>query len=97
MCYTSRKDNHDERATFLWGTADEVAARARFGRSTFRLCREGGALPPVAQVFDFVPAFGTQPVTRFGQPVADLWSDGDADYCFMAGVTPPDRTAPRSS
>ena len=87
----------DENATFLWGTPDEVAARrARAaGRPTFRLCRAGGALPPVAQAFDFLPDADATILTRAGEPVALTWTDGDADYCFMAGVTPPDLAAPR--
>ena len=95
MCYTAGMNFSTDKVSFLWGTPDEVAARARTGLPTFRLCREGGFLPPVAQAFDFMPDHGTRLITRYGKPVAVMWSDDDADYCLLAGVLPPDLSAPR--
>ena len=95
MCYTSVMDSADNKITFLWGTPEEVAARDHTGLPTFRLCREGGAFPPVAQTFDFMPGEGTHLLMRGDRPVAATWSDADADYCLMAGVTPPNISAPR--
>ncbi len=95
MCYTADMNFAAGKICFLWGTPDEVAARGRTGLPTFRLCREGGGLPPVAQPLDFVPSDGLRVVTRAGQPAAAAWSDADADYCLLAGVLPPDLSAPR--
>ena len=95
MCYTSDMNFATDKVMFLWGTPDEVAARRHTGLPTFRLCRDGGAYPPVAQPLDFMPSDGLRVLTRAGQPVAVTWSDDDADYCLQAGVLPPDITAPR--
>ena len=95
MCYTSGMNFATDKVMFLWGTPDEVAARRHTGLPTFRLCRDGGAYPPVAQPLDFMPSDGLRVLTRAGQPVAVTWSDDDADYCLQAGVLPPDITAPR--
>ena len=88
-------NSRTNKVAFIWGTPDEVAARVRTGLPTFRLCREGGALPPVMQALDFAPDDGLHVLTRAGQPVAVTWSDDDADYCLQAGVLPPDLSAPR--
>ncbi len=88
-------NSRTNKVAFTWGTPDEVAARVRTGLPMFRLCREGGALPPVMQALDFAPDDGLRVLTRAGQPVAVTWSDDDADYCLQAGVLPPDLSAPR--
>ena len=99
MCYTAGMNFSADKVSFLWGTPDEVAARARTGLPTFRLCREGGAFPPVVQALDFMPSAspdsGVRVLTRSGRPTAVTWSDDDADYCLQAGVLPPDLAAPR--
>ena len=99
MCYTAGMNFSADKVSFLWGTPDEVAARARTGLPTFRLCREGGAFPPVVQALDFMPpalpGYGVRVLTRFGVPTAVTWSDDNADYCLQAGVLPPDKVAPR--
>ena len=99
MCYTAGMNSSADKVSFLWGTPDEVAARARTGLPTFRLCREGGAFPPVVQSLDFMPSAlpdsGVRVLTRSGRPAAVTWSDDDADYCLQAGVLPPDLAAPR--
>ena len=93
MCYTADMNSAADKVMFLWGTPDEVAARKTTGLPTFRLCRAGGAFPPVMQPLDFMPSDGLRLLTRAGQPVAVTWSDDDADYCLQAGVLPPDLAA----
>ena len=95
MCYTADMNSAADKVKFLWGTPDEVAANARTGLPTFRLCRAGGEFPPVAQTLDFMPSDGLRVLTRAGRPAAVTWSDDDADYCLQAGVLPPDLAASR--
>ena len=83
------------KAVFLWGTAEEVRSRADAEAPSFRLCREGGALPPVESPFLAPDAALARTLRRGGRAVASVYEDDDARYLLAAGVLPADLAAPR--
>ena len=102
---------------FLWGTPDEVAARARADVPSFRLVNPAGDLPPATCPFALPPkgtpggsgvsplltpkgppgGSGVSPLQRNGHRVGTTWEDAHAVYCCLAGVLPPDLSAPRGA
>ena len=87
----------DSNAVFLWGTPDEVRARASVDEPSFRLCRPEGALPGTALPFLSPRARKVRAVSRGGRAVANVFEDDDARYLLAAGVMPADLAAPREA
>lgn len=87
--------NHPEKIVsgFLWGTPDEVRARANAAVPSFRLVNPAGDLPCACMPFA-VPE-SARSVSCGGQAVARLWETDEAQFCLMAGVMPPDISLPR--
>lgn len=85
----------ESKAVFLWGTPDEVRARADQTVPSFRLCRPEGCYPPVALPFLAPNATPVRQISRGGRVVANVFEDADAVYLLAAGVLPADLTAPR--
>ncbi len=82
-------------AAFLWGTPDEVRARAEASVPSFRLCRPEGSYPPVTVPFLSPNAKPRRQISRGGRVVANVFEDEDAVYLLAAGVMPADLAAPR--
>ena len=95
---------------FLWGTPEEVAARVRSDVPSFRLVNPAGDLPTTSREFIVTGATGVSPVAvaqerdppvkvllRHGRTVGLVWEDAHAVYCSLAGVLPPDLSAPRGA
>ena len=82
-------------AGFFWGTPAEVEARTDADLAAFRLVHPAGALPPSGTPFA-VPA-EARVLRRGGRVVARAWETDEAEYVFMAGVEPPDLSAPRGT
>ena len=87
---------------FFWGTPDEVAARVRADVPSFRLVNPAGDLPPATCPFALPPegtpgGSGVSPLQRNGRAVGLVWEDAHAVYCCLAGVLPPDLSAPRGA
>ncbi len=82
-------------AAFLWGTNEEVDARASADVPSFRLCHPAGAFPPVAQTFCSPQTQRLRTVSRHGRVVANVFADDDAEYCLIAGLLPADLSATR--
>ena len=83
----------------LWGTPDEVAARVRADIPSFRLVNPAGDLPPATCPFT-LPGRGAsprRPLVRADRRVGTVWEDDLAVYCCLAGVLPPDLSAPRGA
>ena len=81
---------------FLWGTPEEVAARVRSDVPSFRLVNPAGDLPPASRPFALpAPLAPSAPLVRKGRNVGLVWEDAHAVYCSLAGVLPPDLSAPR--
>ena len=78
---------------FLWGTADEVRMRVSAAVPSFRLVNPSGALP--CAVVPFSVPVAARVLSTGGQAVAHVWETDDADFCLLAGVTPPDVSVPR--
>ena len=78
---------------FLWGTPDEVIKRACAAEPSFRLVNPSGALPGAE--LPFVMPQPSRTLSVGGKTVARLWETDDARFCFLAGVMPPDISAPR--
>ena len=95
MCYTGDMISTDSNAVFLWGTPDEVRARACADEPSFRLCRPEGDLPGAALPFRSPNARKVRAITRGGRVVANVLEDDDARYLLAAGVQPADLAAPR--
>lgn len=95
MCYTPRMNSTEKKASFLWGAPHDVAARVSDGFPSFRLCRTAEGFEPVDQAFEMPGTGDVRHLQRNGKTVATLWSDDNADYCFLAGVLPADLSAPR--
>lgn len=95
MCYTGDMISTDSNAVFLWGTPDEVRARACADEPSFRLCRPEGDLPGAALPFRSPNARKVRAITRGGRVVANVLEDDDARYLLAAGVLPADLAAPR--
>ena len=87
----------ETKAVFLWGTKDEVQARARLDVPSFRLCRAGGDLAPVELPFVAPNTTVLRTITRGGRAVATVYEDDEALYLLAAGVQPPDLAAPRGA
>lgn len=87
--------NSEAQAVFLWGTPDEVRARAGREQPSFRLCRPEGFFPPVAQAFLSPNARPLRQIARGGRAVANVFEDDDAVYLLAAGVLPADLSRPR--
>jgi len=87
----------EAKAVFLWGTSEEVQARARVDVPSFRLCREGGALPPVELPFLAPGTRDLRTISRGGRAVATVYEDDHAVYLLAAGVQPADLSAPRGA
>ncbi len=87
----------EAKAVFLWGTSEEVRARARADVPSFRLCRAGGAIPAVELPF-LAPGTRTlRTISRGGRAVATVYEDDHARYLLAAGVLPADLSAPRGA
>lgn len=86
-------ENLDFNAGFLWGTPEEVRELDATETPLFRLVNDVGDLPPVASRFT-VPK-SARALLRGGRTVARVWETDEAEYCFIAGLTPPDLTMGR--
>lgn len=87
-----------ELAQFLWGTTDEVRAADRRDVPQFRLVNEAGGLPFAEQTFSSADAREVRRILdSSGRALGTVWTDDDADWCFLAGVEPEDTYAPRGS
>ena len=80
-------------AGFLWGTPDDIGPLAAADVPLFRLTNAAGGLPPVALPFA-VPS-GGRARCRQGRVVGRVWETPEAQFCFLAGVQPPDLAAAR--
>ncbi len=87
----------EPKSLFLWGTPEEVRAREEASVPSFRLCRAGGALPPVVLPFVAPGAKAVRTISRGGRAVATVYEDDDARYLLAAGVLPADLAAPRGA
>ncbi|MBR4652552.1 MAG: hypothetical protein IKO72_04260 [Kiritimatiellae bacterium] len=83
----------EPQAAFLWGTPGEVAACVPADVPCFRLVNSEGALPLAAMPFS-LPADARR-LHRRGRVVGRAWETDDAAFCLLAGVQPPDVSAPR--
>lgn len=88
-------DRPFQNAVFLWGTPDEVRARADAAMPSFRLCRPEGFFPPVELPFLSPQGRRVREIVRGGRVVATVFEDDDARYLLAAGVQPADLSAPR--
>ena len=89
-------DNKENRISgFLWGTPDEVGARADAAAPSFRLVNPSGDLP-CAEVAFAVPA-SAKTMSCGGRAVGHVWETDDASFCLMAGVLPPDTSVSRGA
>ena len=85
-----------ELAQFLWGTRDEVRGAERRDLPQFRLVNDEGGMPCASQMFSAESAHDVHRICdSTGRAVGTVWSDDDADWCFLAGVEPADILAPR--
>ena len=82
---------------FFWGTPSEVLARVRPDVPSFRLVNPAGDLPPASREFALPGGSGVSPLQRNGRTVGLVWEDAHAVYCSLAGVLPPDLSAPRGA
>ncbi len=82
-------------AGFLWGTPAEVRPLASANAPLFRLVHPSGDLPPVALPFA-VPS-DARALCRGERAVGRVWETDDAQFCFLAGVLPPDLAASRDA
>lgn len=80
-------------AELCWGPAGWPDAGS--GLPAFRLVHPAGGLPPVRTCFMAEGGRGFRVLERGGAPRATAWEDDEAEYVFMAGVTPADLKAPR--
>lgn len=85
------------KAIFLWGTKEEVQARADADVPSFRLCREGSGLAPVEVPFVAPGTRTLRTIRRGGRAVATVYEDDEALYLLAAGVQPADLAAPRGA
>jgi len=93
-CDNCRVNNlENSKPRFLWGTPDEIRMRVCAATPSFRLVNPSGALPCVEVPFD-VPS-AAHVISVGGQALAHVWETDDARFCFLAGVMPPDISAPR--
>ena len=83
----------DIQAGFLWGTPDEVRPLAAADVPLFRLTNVAGELPPVTLPFAVPP--DARALYRQGRVVGRVWETPEAQFCFLAGVRPPDLAAAR--
>ena len=86
-------EKNDIAAGFLWGTPAEVNRLSDARTPLFRLVNPAGDLPPVTLPFAVSGAART--LSRGGRAVARVWETDDAVFCLVAGLPPPDLTAPR--
>ena len=97
MCYTEKNMKAEVKAEFLWGTPEEVRARANADVPSFRLCRDGGNLPPVKLPFLAPGTVSVRTISRGGRAEATVYEDDSARYLLAAGVLPADLSAPRGA
>lgn len=85
-------------AEFLWGSPEAVAARVRKDFPSIRLVLPAAPLPAMVCPLALSHAGGgSRPLIRGDRTVGTAWEDANATYCFLAGVLPPDLSAPRGA